>query len=179
MGLRIFLIIILVISFISLIIPVDNSGINSSAVEKPVVTFKDPLMYTIMEQGVVKIVKSDFAYKYKNREEMTNGHITLYNFNKIKNFKKEYLESDKIVKKNLLYILTDNVLYKRDNFIKLNTDELYYDDKKRIVYNYLPFTGEYKGSYISGEKAYVDINKDTFDSKKTKFTIKIKNEDKK
>jgi hypothetical protein len=63
---------------------------------------------------------------------MYNADILLKNTDPTKNFNNEKLKANLIVKKGNDYTLTDNVKYTRDDFIKLNTQELFYDDIKKL-----------------------------------------------
>ena len=53
-------------------------------------------------------------------------------------FKREF-HFPLIVKKGDVYTLTNNVKYKRDNFIKVDTEHLIYDNINKIAQNNKPF----------------------------------------
>jgi hypothetical protein len=70
--------------------------------------------------------------------------------------------------------LIDNVRYERDNFAKLKTNQMFYDEKKDIVYNNKSFEGNYYNSKLKGTDLYLDLNNKTFSAKQTHFEIDMK-----
>ena len=139
----------------------------------PVVIFETPVMYTIDEDGVKRVIYANSAIKYKDRDEMYDADITLKNLDAKQNFKSENLKADLIVKKESKYILTNNVKYSRDNFIKVNTNELFYDDVKKIADNTKPFDAIYNNHYLRGDTFYIDINNDFAKARNTHFEIDV------
>ena len=71
------------------------------------------------------------------------------------------------------YTLTDNVKYRRDDFITLNTNELFYDDITRIATNTKPFDAVYNKHSLKGDTVYLDINKSFIKAKNTHFEIDV------
>ena len=133
MGIKLFTFILLILSLGAYFIPVDNFKKNLVDKDIPLVIFEDALMYTIDENSINRTVFATHAIKYKNRDEMYNADVILKNMDSTKNFINEKLKADLIVKKGDNYELTNNVKYTRDDFIKLNTNELFYDDIKKIA----------------------------------------------
>jgi hypothetical protein len=173
MGIKLFILILLVISLGSYFIPVENAKKSIFDKDIPQVIFESPKMYTLNENSLNRIVIATHAIKYENRDEMYNADITLKNQDETKDFKNEKLKADLIVKKGDNYILTDNVKYTRDNFIKLNTNELYYDDIKKIANNTKPFDAIYNNHFVKGDTVYLDINNSFIKAKNTHFEIDV------
>ena len=92
---------------------------------------------------------------------------------KTQKFKSENLKADLIVKTQSNYTLTNNVKYTRDDFIKLNTEELFYDDTKKIAKNTKPFDAIYNNHSLKGDTFYIDINNDFAKAKNTHFEIDV------
>jgi hypothetical protein len=173
MAIKLFIFILLFISLGSYFIPVENAKKNILDKDIPQVIFESPKMYTLNDNSLNRIVIATHAIKYENRDEMYNADITLKNQDKTKDFKNEKLKADLIVKKGDNYILTNNVKYTRDNFIKLNTDELFYDDIKKIATNTKPFNAIYNNHFVKGDTIYLDINNDFINAKNTHFEIDV------
>ena len=178
MAIKSFAFLILVISLGSYFIPIESIKKNALDKDVPLVIFESPFMYTIDENSINRIVQATHAIKYENRDEMYDANILLKNLDKTQDFKNEKLKADLIVKKGNDYILTDNVKYNRDYFIKLDTQELFYNDINKIVKNNKPYNATYYSHLLNGENIYLDINKDLITSKNTHFEIKIDKKEK-
>lgn len=179
MDIKAFISILLVLAIGAYFIPVENKQKNSMSKDIPLAIFEKPLMYTLDENGVNRVVNASSAVRYKNRDEMFNADINLKNKDLSKKFLKEKLKADIIIKKIDLYRLIDNVKYARDDFMTLNTNELYYDDKKKIGYNKKPFDGTYFAHYMKGNSIYFDVNKKFMKAKDTHFEIDMNKKGKK
>lgn len=173
MAIKFFTFILLLLSLGAYFIPVEN--LEKTLVDKdmPLVIFEDAFMYTINEHNINRVVFATYAIKYKNRDEMYNVDILLKNIDSTKNFENEKLKADLIVKKGDNYTLTNNVKYTRDDFIKLNTNELFYDDIKKIANNTKPFDAVYNNHFVKGNSVYLDINNDFVKAKNTHFEIDV------
>ena len=173
MVIKYFAFTLLILSIGAYFVPIENTKKNVIDNNAPVVIFETPFMYTLDEEGVKRVIYANSAIKYKDRDEMYNANITLKNLDTKQNFKSETLKADLIVKKESKYTLTDNVKYSRDNFIKVNTNELFYDDVKKIADNTKSFDAIYNNHYLKGDTFYIDINNDFAKAKNTHFEIEI------
>ena len=173
MGMKIFIFVLLVLALGTYFIPVQNIEKNVMGKDLPIVIFEKPIMYTLNEIGLNRVVVASHAVKYKNRDEMFNADIILKNQDLTKDFKSEKLQADLIVKKQDIYTLTKNVKYTRDDFVKLNTHELIYDDKKKIAQNSKPFDAIYNNHFFKGTNLYLDINNDYITAKNAHFEIDV------
>lgn len=173
MAMKLFILTLLILSLGSYFIPVLNITTNTLDKDIPQVIFESPLMYTLNENGINRVVIASHAIKYQNRDEMYNAEITIKNEDETKNFKSEKLKANLIVKRADQYTLTDNVKYTRDNFIKLNTNELFYDHIKRIANNTKPFDAIYNNHFVKGDTLYLDVNNDFIKAKNTHFEIDV------
>ncbi len=178
MAIKNFIFIILLISIGFYFVPVENVAKKANDKDKPLVIFESPTMYTLNENSVNRIVIASHAVKYQNRDEMYDANITLKNQDSTKEFKSENLKADLIVKKGDIYNLTDNVKYTRDDFIKLNTNELIYDDKNKIAKNSKAFVSIYNNHLLNGTNLYLDINNDYIKAKNTHFEIDVTQQEK-
>jgi lipopolysaccharide assembly outer membrane protein LptD (OstA) len=171
MDMRIFTSILLLLSLGAYFFPVENLKKNTLEKDLPLVIFESPIMYTLNGENVNRVVVATHAVKYQNRDEMFNADIILKNDDPTKNFDSEKLKADLIVKKADVYTLTNNVKYKRDDFIKLDTDELIYDHIKKIAQNSKPFKSVYQKHILNGNSVFLDINNDFITAKNTHFEI--------
>lgn len=173
MAIKIFTFLLLVLSVGYYFVPVENIKKNELDKDIPLVIFESSFMYTINEESINRIVYSTHAIRYKNRDELYNTDIILKNTDKTKNFKIEKLKANLIVKNGNDYTLTDNVKYARDDFIKLNTNELFYNDITKIAKNTKPFDAVYNKHFLKGDTVYLDINNDFVKANNTHFEIDV------
>ena len=80
-------------------IPVENRAKNNDIKDIPLVVFEKPLMYTITDKNVSRIVEGSHAVKYKTRDEMYDANIVLRNNLEKNNYNIETLEAQVIIKK--------------------------------------------------------------------------------
>lgn len=173
MAIKAFVLTFLILASTAYFIPVKSSQKIEVDKDMPLVIFEKPLMYTLDEKSIHRIVLANNAIKYKNRDEMFDVDITLKNQDSTQKYNHEKLKADKIVKNDFIYTLTNNVKYTRDSFIKLNTQELIYDDKNKIAKNDKPFDGVYNTHYVNGSNLYLDINNDFLKANNTHFEIDV------
>ena len=173
MDMRIFTSILLFLALGAYFFPVENLKKNALEKDLPLVIFEKPVMYTLNELNVNRLVMATHAVKYQNRDEMFNADIILKNNDLSKDFDSEKLKADLIVKKGDIYNLTNNVKYTRDDFIKLNTNELNYDDKNKIVKNSKPFDAIYNTHSLKGTNLYLNINDNYVKANNTHFEIDV------
>ena len=171
MDMRIFTSILLLLALGAYFFPVENLKKNALEKDLPLVIFENPTMYTLNEKNVNRVVVATHAVKYQDRDEMFNADIILKNNDLSKNFDSEKLKADLIVKKADIYTLTNNVDYRRDDFIKLNTDELIYDDIKKTAQNSKPFKSVYQKHILNGNSVFLDINNNFITAKNSHFEI--------
>ncbi len=173
MVIKFFALILLFLSVLAYFIPIEDMKKDIVDNTVPIVIFEKSTMYTIDENSINRIIYANNAVKYNNRDEMYDANITLKNLDETKNFKSENLKADLIVKTQSNYTLTNNVKYTRDDFIKLNTEELFYDDTKKIANNTKPFDAIYNNHSLKGDTFYIDINNDFAKAKNTHFEIDV------
>jgi hypothetical protein len=173
MVIKFFAFILLFLSISAYFVPVENIKKNIVDNDAPIVIFEAPSMYTIDENGINRIIYANNAVKYNNRDEMYNADVTLKNLDETQKFKSENLKADLIVKIQNNYTLTNNVKYTRDDFIKLNTEELFYDDTKKIANNSKPFDAIYNNHSLKGDTFHIDINNNFVKAKNTHFEIDV------
>ena len=174
MALKIFVLLMLLLSTAFYFIPIENLRHSQKKDEVPQLIFENATMYTLNNLGVSRIVVGSNVLRYKNRDEMYLANITLKNQNKSKDFFLENIKADKIEKRENIFNFIENVEYTRDNFAKINTDFLKYDEIKKIATNSHPFKAIYKTHDYKGTNLYVDGTNDFIKSKNTHFKIDLK-----
>lgn len=175
MVIRAFVLILLVLSVTSYFIPVENIIKKDNEVETPLLVFNDSTMYTLTTDSMNRIVYAKEVYRFEKRDVMHEGALTLKNIDSKNNYVTDVLYSDIIVKRGDIYKFFKNVRFKREDFISLNTDELFYNAKEEIVTNTLPFDGNYYNNTIKGDNLYLDMKSYFMKSNNTHFEIDMKN----
>ena len=174
MVIRAFIFILLIVSVISYFIPVENIIKYNKESEIPLLVFNDSTMYTLTTNSMNRIVYAKEVYRFEKRDVMHEGALTLKKFDNKNNYVTDILYSDVIVKRGDIYKFFKNVRFKRDNFISLDTDELFYNSKKEIATNSVAFSGIYYDHSIKGDNLYLDMNNYYMKSKNTHFEIDMK-----
>ena len=175
MGIKLFVNILLALGIAAYFIPVENRISEDIDKDIPLVVFEEPLMFTLTEDSVTKVVDASKAIKYKNRDEMFDAEVIIKNTKENKKYNLEKLNAKMLISHGDILTLKNNVFYTRDNFMTLSTNKLYYNTKQKVAYNDIAFNGKYNGSTIKGTNLYLDMNKNNFKSKKVHFEIDMKN----
>lgn len=173
MALKIFVTISLFLSIVFYFLPVEKIKKDLKKEDIALFIFEEPVMYSLNENMVTKKIVAKQAVRYETRDEMYFGDITVNNQDSKKDFKSENIKADFIVKKGAIYNLKENVKYKRDDFIKIDTKEMIYDDLNKIAKNSSPFRAEYYAHRYNGENLYLETEKNIINSKNTHFEIDI------
>lgn len=173
MAINGFVIIVLILASISYFIPVENSAKKDTNEDIALLTFTNSTMYTLTPASMNRIVYADKALRYKDRDVMLDGALTLKGRDRNNKEITDIVYSDMIIKRGDNFKFLNNVKYERDNYVTLITNELLYNAKSRIATNTLPFEGTYYNNYIKGEKIYLDLNKYYMKSKNTHFEIEV------
>ncbi|WP_419677578.1 LPS export ABC transporter periplasmic protein LptC [Aliarcobacter lanthieri] len=174
MGLKIFVGIIFIISIFFYFTPIKETKKDIKNEDIALFIFEKPNMYSFDKNGLTRIIIAEQAIRYENRDEMYFGDITINNSNEKRDFKSERIKANFIVKKGAIYTLKEDVEYLRDDFVKIYTQHLIYDDLNKIAKNNKPFKAEYYTHKYNGENLYFNIDKDIINSKNTHFEIDMK-----
>ena len=175
MDIKLFNYSLLLLAIGTYFIPVENRVKNDDIKDIPLVVFEKPLMYTITDKNVSRIVEGSHAVKYKTRDEMYDANIVLRNNLEKKDYNIETLEAQVIIKKGDNLTLRKDVKYNRDNFINLSTDALDYNIKTKVAMNDISYDGYYYNNRINGNSLYLDGMKNNIKSKDVHFEIEVKN----
>lgn len=174
MGINVFLSSLLLVAAGTYFIPVKNLSKSDEDKDIPLVVFDKPQMYTLTENSLNRVVEASHVIRYKNRDEMLNANIALKNKDENKNFDTEILKAKRLIKKDDIFTLKNEVVYQRDDFISIRTDELYYNLKTKVAYNNLPYEGKYYNHILKGDKLYLDVAKNSMKSNNVHFEIDMK-----
>lgn len=173
MGIKLFVLGLFLVSIFSFFSEIVKHKVIKNKNDTPLVTFTDAMMYTMTYDEVLRIVQAKTAVRYKSRDEMYDATI----INRVQDKKhgevKDIISAEKMVKKENLYMLYNNVKYDRDIFLSLRTNELFYDIKNEIAYNSLPFKAKYNGDILNGDKFYLDNKTKLLKANKSHFEINM------
>lgn len=174
MAIKAFVFILLVLSAFSYFVPVD--AVHKKSVDKdiPLLIFDEPIMYTLTTQSMNRIVYSKKATRYKDRDQLINGALTLRSMDSKNGEITDTLLSDMIIKRGDDFKFLNNVKFTRNDYVTIKTNELLYNSKTKIATNTLPFEGNYFNHYIKGVNIYLDMNKYYMKADNTHFEIDVK-----
>lgn len=173
MDIRYLALSILAVSTAYYFVPVDNKNISNVQKEMPQVIFENPLMYTLNQKEVSNIIKASNAVKYSSKDELYNATIYLRSKNP-EEYILEKLSADYIKKTDAKYFLKDNVVYQRDDFFEIKTNELYFDDLNKTAKNYVAYNGFYNNNDFKGTHLDFSLNDSLLKSKNIHFEIDMK-----
>lgn len=173
MGVKLFVVTLFLLSVFSLFSEITKYASVKKNKESPLVTFSDATMYTLNHEEVLRVVEAQTAIRYKTRDEMYNATIITRVKDKKNNEAKDTVSAERMIKKADLYSFFDNVKFNRDDFMLLRTNELYYDIKKEIAYNSVPFQSIYNGDVLNGNNFYLDNKIKFFKADKSHFEINM------
>lgn len=173
MVIRVFVLLLLVLSVVSYFIPIEQKDKNDLKKDIPLLTFNDSTMYTLTPASMNRIVYSKQAMRYSDRDVMYDGALTLKGEDKDNKEITDIIYSDVIIKRGETFKFLNNVKYRRDNYITLNTDELIYDSKNEIATNSLPFDGTYYNHSIKGTNIYLELKEYYMKAKEAHFEVDV------
>jgi len=168
-----FIFLLLSFAVISYFIPVENKNKKDSKEDIALLTFTDSTMYTLTPTSMNRVIYAKKVLRYENKDVMHDGALTLKAKDKDNKEITDILYSDVIIKRADDFKFLNNVKYKRDDYITLNTDELLYNAKTKIATNTLPFDGTYFNNYIKGENIYLDLNKYHMKANNAHFEVEV------
>ncbi|WP_419769629.1 MAG: LPS export ABC transporter periplasmic protein LptC [Candidatus Marinarcus sp.] len=173
MGIKLFITSLFFISLISLFSEVKNEVKKELVADKPLITFKNSIMYTMDKNEVNRVVQSQKAVRYKSRDELYDGTIVLRVKDQVNEDLKDIISAQKILKKMDSYSFYNDVKYDRGDFFKLRTNELFYDVKNQIAYNDQPFKSIYYGDILNGTAFYMNNLTSFFKAKSSHFEVNM------
>jgi len=176
MALRVFIFILLIISIVSILVPIDNNNVESLKKDIALVTFNNSTMYTLDDIQVTRVVSSTKTVRFKSRDEMFDATF----LNRVKSNESgifDIFNADFIEKKGDALKFVENVKYDRNGFISLKTDILHYNLETKIGYNKAPFVAKYNNNTLLGNNIYIDIDKTYFKSQNAHFEIGLENKE--
>ncbi|MGM0519083.1 MAG: hypothetical protein ACQERD_05525 [Campylobacterota bacterium] len=175
MGIKLFVTITFLISLGFYFLPVANDTTKEDVKDIPLIEFDNPKMFTLNKTDLTKIVLAKKAIRYASRDEMFEGDITLKNQNKNQDYTLENISADLIISQGNILTFKNNVNYRRDGFVNLKTEELYYNTKQQTAYNSVDYKGWYYDNYVTGSNLYVDSVNKKIKSQNSHFEINMKN----
>jgi hypothetical protein len=174
MVIRIFVLSLLLISLLTYFVPVDNRKTDSKQDDIALLVFDNAIMYTLTTESMNRVVNTKKAVRYKTKDVMYDSFLTLKSKDKQNKEITDMLYADLIVKRDYNFKFINNVKYKRDDYITLNTDELVYNAKDKIATNTIPFNGTYYDHKLKGENIYLNLDDYNFKANNTHFEINLK-----
>ena len=171
MAINFFVYALLAFSAVFAAISIESVDNKDKKEEKPQIVFEKSTLYTMNNDNIDRIVNSSRVMRFKDRDIMYNGKIILRTNNEATDF----IEADVIIKRGDLFKFLTNVRYNRENDIILNTEELFYDSKKKIATNSVDYSGLYYNHTVEGNSLNVDLNKSIIKSNDTHFEILLNN----
>lgn len=173
MVIRLFVGILFILSIVVYFLPSEQGTGKGIDKDTPLLTFIDSTMYTLDTNSLNRVIFAKEAVRYKDRDVMHDGSLMLKSVDKDNKKITDTLLSDLIIKRGDEFKFINDVRFKRNNYMTLNTNELLYNAKTRIATNTLPFNGTYFNNYLEGENIYLDLNKYYMNALKTHFEIEI------
>lgn len=173
MGIKSFVLTLFIVSLFSLFAKVSSENIQKGTGDNPLVYFENATMYTLDNKALQQVVQSTQAQRFKDRDEMYNGSIVIRVNDKNDPELKDFVSAQKIIKRGDNLEMYRDVAYDRGDFLKLRTQELFYDMKSEVAYNNKPFTSKYYGDILNGSHFYINNMTSVFKAKRSHFEINM------
>ena len=171
MGITKFLYILFIISTIFLFYKVQNNAKIVKSEKKPLIFFEDAISYDISQKGITRIVEFKKMFIYDGYEKSLDTTVILRDD---KNSTTNILSANKILKVEDRLTLIGNVHLLNDEYFNLETEELQYNLKTKLLKNSTKFTVQKDGSVLKGEKLYYDTLNSNMEASQAHFKIKLK-----
>ncbi|MEA3384434.1 MAG: LPS export ABC transporter periplasmic protein LptC [Campylobacterota bacterium] len=172
MGITRFIYLLFFIAIAFLFYKTDTKEVYSTKVEKPLVTFKDSVMYDITTKGVNQVIQSQYAYIFKRSEELKNATILIKSKKDLNSV--NTISADQITKVNDNLYLNNNIVLETEDQVTLKTEELEYNIKTLKARNNSAFTITKDTNIFNGVSLYMDTNINHMKANKINFRIKLK-----
>ncbi|MCK9337961.1 MAG: hypothetical protein M0P43_09045 [Arcobacteraceae bacterium] len=170
MAIKYFIFITFIISLFTLFIGVGTKQKIQESEEKPIMIFDNSVLFTINSQEIQRIVDSKKTLIYKKKEESFDSKVV---FKTTENNIYDTLISDYTLKVGNKISFLGNVVFERSDFMKLTSEEVFYDLSKKIAHNTKDFVASYYNNKLTGNSFYT---KDIYymKSKDVTFEIELK-----
>jgi len=173
MGINKFIYFLLICAILVLFYEKDKKVIIVKEEEKPELSFYNSTAYEITTAGVDKVVRSNEAYMYKNREELIDG--TIITKGDTKNSANIISGKQFIKIENDVYVDGD-VNLQLANDIDVTTEQLEYNIKTKVATNSSPFTATQNNNVFDGKNLYLDMTAKYIKATDAKMKIEVINE---
>ncbi|AXH09989.1 hypothetical protein CP960_00175 [Malaciobacter halophilus] len=171
MVIKSFIYSLLVIAVGFYFVPIDNANSKDDKKDIALVSFNDSTMYTLNEETTTKIVNSKKVSRFKTKDIMYEGDFILKaNDKKVENAT-DYISANVIIKRDANFTFLDDVKFRRNDFISLDTEELYYNENTQVAKNSVAFKGYYYKHKIDGKNLYLDMKNEIMRAKSSHFEI--------
>jgi hypothetical protein len=170
MAIKYFVFIMFIVSSFSLFISIDKKKEATVREDKPIMIFDKSVLYTINSQEIQRIVDSKKTLIYNKKEESYDSKVVLKT---TENGIVDTLVSDYTLKIDNKISFLGNVVFNRSDFMKLTSEEVFYDISNKIAHNSKDFVASYYNNKLTGNSFYT---KDIYymKSKDVTFEIELK-----
>lgn len=170
MAIKYFVFTMFIVSLFSLFISIEKKKEVVDAQEKPIMIFDKSVLYTINSKEIQRIVDSKKTLIYKKKEEAYDSKVVIKTD---ENGIYDSLVSDYTLKIDDKISFLGNVVFNRSDFMKLTSEEVFYDISKKIAHNSKDFVANYYNNKLTGNSFYT---KDIYyiNSKDVTFEIELK-----
>ena len=162
-GLYLAILIALLIIFTQLGVDEDKKQSSNGALT----SFYNATIYNIGDEYLK--VKADKILRYSNQDELQN---VLLNF--LDDTKKAYkIKANKAIMKEEIMTLSGNVVCDLIGDGILSSEQLIYNPKTKMLYNFEAFKVEYISHTLRGDNLVLNSSSRHFDALNTKFVLKV------
>jgi len=173
MGISKFMMSLIIFTLIFLFVEKDQIIQKVQNEKKPTVSFIDSTMYEITEVNIKQIVKSKQTDIYNEREELKDATIVARSNNN--SYDTNIVSSKNMIKIDDKVFLSDSVNLQLSNGTNIKTEQLNYNLKTKIAYNDVDFTAIRDTDTFKGNSLYLDSVNNHLKAEKTKFRMKVGN----
>jgi len=171
MGIRLFIILLIVLTIVFLFVEKEEVVQNITNETKPKVSFYNSTMYEITDTAINQVVTSAIVNLYDKKEELYDA--TIITKAKENSYDTNTLSGNKIVKKEDDIYLTGAVNIILSDKTNIKTEQLDYNTKTKIATNKVNFLVTRDDQSFYGNGLFLDTINEKVEAENIKFSIKV------
>ena len=170
MGINNFFYILIVVTLSTLFVSIDDKDLKENLSDQPFVIIENSSVYSVNTSNTDQIIRSKLFTKYANKEILIDS-IILKRINEDK-YLNHLITSKEAIRMNNIITLKGDVKYSRDINLLLNTDNLIYNEKTKVITNNDSFYGVYNNNKVKGKNIYIDSINNIIKADEVNFNIR-------
>ena len=176
MAISRFIYLLLALSVLFLFYKRDSAGVDVKGEVKPVVTFKESIMYDLSTENIEHILQSKKAFIYDNHDELYDATLMARAKKSENNKDINNISANQVTKYDKNIYFNGNVVFNSYDGLIFKTEELEYNTESKIAKTDTDFYATKGGSNFTGSSLIYNSLIGEAIAEETKFRIDLKEE---